>query len=291
MNIIFRTSVVSACLITLIASGGGEPATEAAPDGNNSSGGGAPVYQTLSATQAADLTLAGVALNRSVGMLDIGVRLNSQSGSATINGASGEHVVSSGFLSDAPITSSGTSVQTNGALGFAGAYEYVTPIKLSTANEYEQVIGVVGIQTQASDITRKDSVSYVGEASANVVTSQSAFDYIGGKSTLTINYGTQSAQISLNQFTVLDQLTGQTVADVPFDQIEVTNAFLYENIIMGGSVTLVLNGRTLSGDYSVTSSSVQGNLYGIDNGGADEVGGIVSLSSSAVQADAVFIAD
>ncbi len=134
-------------------------------------------------------------------------------------------------------------------------------------------IGVVGQEAASGQITSSGSATYSGEAIADLRTNPTdtqasqTFNYDNGSATAVVNFGAQSANVTMSGF--------QLPAGAPFDRIAITGMTLNGNRLSGGTVSTTLNGQGVNPVGANRKTVAAGVLLGNVTGGIpDEIGGI-----------------
>ncbi len=254
-------------------------------------------YQPLNGTSAQPNNLGGV-----------GIRTNDDNGNIEVSSATGAVEHSTGSLNyndgtynlvdpdgiSGGIASDGSGGTLSEATGlYAGTYEYVMPVTFSYMDSgiAYTTQGFAGIATEARHIPISGSTTYNGEATGNIVTTSGFYDLASGVSTISVDFGAGTADVTLNGFTATDALGGDTTA--PLDTVLITAMSINGNAFSGGALATMLSSSVVNLTGSNTTISSEGQFFGWDEIATipDEVAGV----SVAVGDDGImlfsFIAD
>jgi hypothetical protein len=132
----------------------------------------------------------------------------------------------------------------------------------------------------------------MGKATGLIVTATDGYDLTNGTSIVTANFATARADISVSDFRVTDQLTGNETT-APLDKIAVDDAIISGSTVIGGTVTITRGTQTVALTGANTTSDVSGAFFGYDmpNSRPDEVAGFILVQGSGGIITSRFIAD
>lgn len=267
-NIYKKLGLLASCAIVIIASG------EATGPGT---------YELYSSTAEATSVLSGSALQASnstgnLVILPVAGSLTHNTGNLTVD--DGDYSLTDPDGPDAQnILTDGSSNLTYND-NFSGTYSSV----ISYQQNYQvsgtgyDVTGLIGIATKNADIPDSGSTTYTGEATAVVVTNSSGFDLESGTSEVAANFGTGTANVTLNGFTSYSQATG-LVAPAPIDEIKITNMTINGNGFTNGTATTLNSGSVVDIIGLNNNQTSIGNFFGLNEAGTGpaEVGGHVLM--------------
>lgn len=143
-------------------------------------------------------------------------------------------------------------------------------------------LGVAGILTDASALPSSGTLVLEGDTSFVLTSSTQAAD-ISGDSQITLNFGTSSASLILNEFT-------QSGGSFEVDKIEIANIVMNGNGLSGGNLNLTYLGNASDFTTGQTGYTLnhQGNIFGSL---ADEAGGVFLATGDDSAVIGYYIAD
>lgn len=254
-------------------------------------------YQTLKSTAAKTSPLGGTVL-----------RSNSRSGALTLVAVTGSMTHNTGATTvrdglyalqdrNGPdvrgvLSDGAVSLTMSGSQGFSTSYDYVTPYQMSyqvSGTPYDAT-GFLGVVTSAADVAAAKTATYRGEASATMVTPTRGFDLTKGQSTVTANFGSKTATVTLTNFVAIDQATGAVVS-APLDTIKASGLTISGSTFDGSSAVVTNNGNVVF--MNGASTAVHGTFFGYDRtiSAPDEVAGMLTVVGSDTIIIGQFIAD
>ncbi len=303
-SIIYNSLIVTGCVMTLMASGGGEsmepesppPAQEpAATTPTPTPTPSVPSYETLDSRADVTSTIGGIVArtNNTTGLVSF-VNL-----SGTLKHDTGATTLSDGTISvtdpdggdDNGVLSDGTNSL---VVGSSGSYDYVTTVRSSyiEGGTSFDTSGFAGVVTSAEDMPSTGGATYTGESQGVLVTATQGFDLNDGSSTVTADFASGTVDVELSGFTVTDQVTGNA-AVAPIDTVKVTGMTISGNGFAGGTFATTNAGADVNVTGANTSSQTAGTFFGYDTATKtpDEVAGVTGSRGDDALLGAAFIAD
>ena len=256
-------------------------------------------YQTFDSTVAATNTIGGDVLqsNGTNGLLRTKVLTgNFQHDTGAIIVADGTFTMSdqNGFDANGLLTKGAARLQTGPAAGFAGNYAFARPFTQTYAvsGDAYNGTGILGLETSASDMPRTDTATYQGEAEAIVARNGDGFDLIDGKSTVVANFDDGRVNITLSDFTTINESTGATVTG-PLDTILISDARITGNTFKSTEIETRLDGSVVDIVGGSALAATAGTFFGItsDLTQPDEVGGVLIVEGDNGLITGAFVAD
>lgn len=180
---------------------------------------------------------------------------------------------------------------------FTSDYEYIDAYRISymfDGARYD-LTGIQGRVTPSADITKNDvTATYTGAAQGFILTESLSLDLTDGTSTVIVNFGLETADVTMDRFTVTDQVSGLSTIG-PIDTISVTGMTISGNSFRGGVQTVTTT--NLGSSVDVTGTGTEGGAIGHFFGYNDELnlpeelGGTVFIQGEDGIVYGVFIAD
>ncbi len=298
-------------VLTLSACGGGlvGQAITGGSGGGGSTGGGSSggtgggstaTYASLTdATHTTPITLraSGLLTNVSDGTISVdngtgSLVPNTQSltisdGVVTLTDTDGPN--SAGVFQDA----SGATFAASTTLD-TSSYDYLALGNLnytSGGTTYDVAI-VYGARTTPADLAAASgTVTYSGSATASAVSSTgNSYALNNGAATIEVDFGGDSVDVTLDNFTVLDGTTGLPTT-APFDTISIDNMTIASHGFEGGDITTTNGGTIVLFAGPSPVNSADGGFFALDGTTPDEVGGVFLSDGSAGTVQGIFIGD
>jgi len=172
---------------------------------------------------------------------------------------------------------------------FTGTYDFARPY--SQTNAGGDVLGIVGLATASRDLPSSVTATFTGEAVGVYATNAQGIDLTDGTSHIVANFGTDEVTVTLSDFTMIDQMSGATIAG-PLDEIRITDMTISGNGFQDGFASIRLNGVIVDVLGDNVQRSASGSFFGIGADGSQpaEVGGAVRLQGDDGEINSLFIA-
>ncbi|MGV6839846.1 MAG: transferrin-binding protein-like solute binding protein [Planktomarina sp.] len=194
-----------------------------------------------------------------------------------------------GLISD----SAGATLLANAGMGANYEYLVVYNGTFTDGGVNYDTVGVLGPVTATADVRTSGTATYSGSANLSVVT-QNGFSrlYTDGTTSISVNFATSNADMTLNNFTITNR-SGQATNSSEFDTLSINGMAISGSNMSGGTFAFTQSGQQVDIVGTNTSETVHGTFYGYDevNNIPDEVGGIVLVSGDTGQVTGVFVAD
>jgi len=177
-------------------------------------------------------------------------------------------------------------------MGYSGTYEYVTPYRHGFVSDTitSETYGVTGRVSDAGDMPLTGTATYRGEAFAIVVDSSGTYRMTGGESEVSVDFLSQSADVTLDGFTSVDHATGNA-ASAPIDTIEITGMTITGNQMGGGTLSTLNGAAVVDVTGANTITDAQALFFGLAGEAPDEVAGTVLSQGDDGTVLGTFIAD
>ncbi len=228
-------------------------------------------YETLSSTAATTSKIEGVGIRSGPAGLEVVQQngtLTHDTGELILEDDTYVFVDPDGFSNGvARDDLSGVLVENSSLI--SGIYDYVLPVTFSyVANGTPYTTtGFIGISTDPSHIPVTGTASYSGDAFASLATLSQFTEFVGGTSSIVLDFSTGLVDVSLGNFDGNSDL---------LDQITITGMTISGNTISGGTIATLLNGSEVNLIGSNIVMETGAIFYGWDDTSEipDEVAGI-----------------